>query len=87
MRLIYYGWRQPSLTWPDAKDDTLFQLAGTPQADFDTYFDSQTKGMNYFVVTALGELDNQPDLKKRLESFPVYAAGNGYIIYDLRNKP
>lgn len=87
MRLIYYGWRQPSLTWPDAKDDSLFQLAGTPQVDFDTYFASQTKGMNYFVVTALGELDNQPDLRKRLESFPIYAAGNGYIIYDLRNKP
>lgn len=86
MRLIYYGWRMPSSSWPDRNDQTLFELAGRQEEAFDTYFDSQTEGKNYFLVTAFSELERQPDLKQKLETFPVYAGGNGFNIYDLREQ-
>jgi len=38
-------------------------------------------------VTDFQELDRQPDLKKSLSAFPVYAQGNGYMIYDLGAQP
>jgi hypothetical protein len=40
----------------------------------------------FFVVTMFDELEKQPYLKKILyEQYPIFAEGDGYIIFDLRN--
>ena len=46
-----------------------------------------TSGKDFFLVTDFQELGRQPDLKKSLSAFPVYAQSDSYIIYNLRNQP
>jgi 4-amino-4-deoxy-L-arabinose transferase-like glycosyltransferase len=79
-RLMLWGWRRVSL-WPLSTD-----LADVRNADRDTAsrFDEITAGRDYFLVTAFGQLDKQPDLKKILEQYPVAADGDGFVLYDLR---
>ena len=38
-----------------------------------------TRGKDFFLVTDFQELGRQPDLKKSLSAFPVYAQGDSYI--------
>ena len=67
-RLMYYGWRKISL-WPSARGSADFE-ANPPDA-------------GYFLITAPGQL--RDDLKTYLQThFPVYAQGDGYIVYDLQ---
>ncbi|MBM3143757.1 MAG: glycosyltransferase family 39 protein [Chloroflexi bacterium] len=67
-RLMYYGWRTIKL-WPSG--------AGSEN------FEEQVGEADYFVVTALNQLDS--DLKEYLAAqYPIYAEGIGYIIYHLR---
>ncbi len=87
LRLIYYGWRNPDASWPDSKDSALFKLAGRENNDFAAYFEAQTEGKDFFLVTVANELEAQPELKEKLESFPIYQAGNGFTIYDIRKSP
>jgi len=83
MRLRYYGWTSAS-AWPSAGEIHLRSLSGGQEIDYPSYFAEVTSGKNYFLVTAFGELDNQPELKDLLANhYPVFVEGNGYIIYDL----
>ncbi|MDZ4158186.1 MAG: glycosyltransferase family 39 protein, partial [Anaerolineaceae bacterium] len=83
-RLRYYGWRIPSAYWLSRSDLELFALAGREKIDFKFHFDEMTEGMDYFLVTALGEFESQTDLKSLLtKKYPVYLEGSGYLIYDL----
>lgn len=86
MRLRYYGWRIPSTLWPSSSDWNLFSMAGSENEDFDSYFNEVTSGKDYFLVTAFSELESQPLLKARLDEFPVFSEGNGFVIYDLTPK-
>ena len=84
MRLRYYGWRMSAFTWPSSADLNLFSLHGNKPLEYETYFKEKTSGKDYFLVTALSELDAQPQLKDILtEDYPVYFQGNGFVIYDL----
>ncbi len=86
MRLRYYGWRIPSAYWPSSVDLSLFTLAGRDEMDFPSYFEQTTRTMDYFLVTALGEFDAQPELKQHLtQNYPLYLEGSGYFIYDLNH--
>lgn len=80
-RLMYFGWRKVSL-WPLNTD-----LADLKNENRDTAarFDEITAGNDYFLVTAFGQFNQQPELKKILSQHPVVAQGNGYILYDLRH--
>jgi len=80
VRLMYWGLTMPAV-WETSGDVYMRGLAGqqAAQKDILTLF----AGKRYFIVTDFTELDNQPDLKKVLETFPVYEKGNGYIIYDI----
>ncbi len=78
-RLMMWGWRKVS-TWPLTTD--LSEARGGSQDAAD--FEDLTAGKEYFLVTAFGQLDKQPDLKKILEQYPVAAEGDGYVLYDLR---
>ena len=81
-RLIYYGWRKLNL-WPNASNLEVRQLRGNSQ-EFERLFRNQTKGFQYFLVTDFEELGEQPALAEYLEAgFPVYKAGDGWVIYRL----
>lgn len=82
-RLEYWGW-QDALIWPNSGDIDYHEVRG---ASFDSAkrFEKLTAGNVFFLVTDFDELDRQPELKKQLDGFPVFAQSNGYIIYDLQH--
>lgn len=83
-RLMYYGWRKVTL-WPTRGERSLASLRGN-EKEFETYFTKRTEGKSYFLITAFGQFNDQPDLKEFLnQHYPVVAEGDGYIIYDLLN--
>ncbi|GAB4399714.1 MAG: hypothetical protein OHK003_24410 [Anaerolineales bacterium] len=79
-RLMLYGWRKVDL-WPLA---TELSATRNPDKDNAAQFDELTQGKDYFLVTAFGQLDKQPGLKKILDTYPIAVQGDGYILYDLR---
>jgi hypothetical protein len=79
-RLMAYGWRRVSL-WPLA---TGLSEARNPDKNNAEQFAELTDGMDYFLVTAFGQLDKQPDLKEILDTYPIAAEGDGYVLYDLK---
>lgn len=79
-RLMMYGWRKVNL-WPLA---TGLSEARNPDKNNAEKFAELTDGMDYFLVTAFGQLDKQPGVKNILEQFPIAAQGDGYVLYDLR---
>jgi 4-amino-4-deoxy-L-arabinose transferase-like glycosyltransferase len=79
-RLMLYGWRKVKL-WPLT---TGLSETRNPDADYAGEFTDLTDGMDYFLVTAFGQLDKQPDLKKILDTYPIAAEGDGFVLYDLR---
>ena len=79
-RLMLYGWRKVSL-WPLT---TGLSEARNPDKNDAEQFAELTEGMDYFLVTAFGQLDKQPDLKNILDTYPIAAEGDGYVLYDLK---
>jgi 4-amino-4-deoxy-L-arabinose transferase-like glycosyltransferase len=79
-RLMFYGWRKVSL-WP--LNTQLSEVRGGSK-DAQSKFGELTRGDQFFLVTAFGQLDKQPGLKQILNEYPVAAQGDGYILYDLR---
>ncbi|MGZ6346869.1 MAG: ArnT family glycosyltransferase [Anaerolineales bacterium] len=80
-RLMYYGWRKLEL-WPYVNDLTAAKGA---KDDIQSNFADITAGKDYFLVTAFGQLDQQPELKKILDGYAVAAQGSGYVLYDLHH--
>ncbi len=79
-RLMLWGWRKVSL-WP-LSTDLSEERGASLNAEGD--FADLTAGKEYFLVTAFGQLDKQPDLKAILDQYPIAAEGDGYVLYDLR---
>jgi hypothetical protein len=79
-RLMLYGWRKVEL-WPLA---TELSETRNPDKDNAAKFDEIIAGMDYFLVTAFGQLEKQPELKKILDTYPISIEGDGYVLYDLR---
>lgn len=83
-RLQYWGYR-PVTLWPYTSDfDLHIARGGNLTNEIDSFFTQATRGYDYFLVTAYGELEAQPQLKELLESYPIAQSGDGYILYDLR---
>jgi hypothetical protein len=82
-RLAYWGWTNIT-SWP-TYGDLLYRgnLRGGDQ-DFEERFQSIALKKELFIVTDFTELDRQPLLKQRLGKFPVFAEGEGYLIYSVR---
>ncbi len=78
-RLMFFGWRKVSL-WPLSTDLSEARNGNQDASDFADL----TEGKEYFLVTAFGQLDKQPDLKEILAQYPIAAQGDGYVLYDLR---
>lgn len=81
-RLMLYGWRKVDL-WPLA---TELSETRNPDKNNAAKFNELTEGMDYFLVTAFGQLDKQPELKKILDTYPIAIEGDGYVLYDLKEK-
>jgi len=81
-RLMLYGWRQVDL-WPLA---TGLSETRNPDRDFAEDFNDLIAGKDYFLVTAFGQLDKQPSLKKILDTYPIANESDGFVLYDLRSK-
>ncbi len=83
-RLMFYGWRKVTL-WPNRGEIKLSELRGK-EKEFEQYFSKRTEGMGYFLVATLRQFNEQADLKAALTGgYPVYAEGDGYIIFDLQH--
>jgi len=81
----YFGWRTVKL-WPTTSDLQLVAArGGNFEPVFEKNFLDQTKGMDYFLVTAYYELERQADLKAYLYDHYRYTEGDGYILFDLRS--
>lgn len=78
-RLMLFGWRKVDL-WRLSTD--LSEARGGQQ-NADDFLES-TEGMEYFLVTAFGQFEKQPTLRKILAQYPIAAEGDGYVLYDLR---
>jgi 4-amino-4-deoxy-L-arabinose transferase-like glycosyltransferase len=78
-RLMLFGWRKVDL-WPLSTDLSEERSGNKGPNDFAAL----TEGEQYFLVTASGQLDKQPDLKKTLTSYPIVSQGDGYTLYDLQ---
>jgi len=83
-RLMYYGWRKVIL-WPNRGELKLSELRGVSR-EFEDFFARRIEGKRYFLVTAFGQFNDQPDLKQILaERYSLIAQGDGYLIYDLEH--
>jgi hypothetical protein len=78
--LMYWGWRKVDL-WPLNTDLAEFKNSSR---DLAARFSGLTAGHHYFLITAFGQLESQPELQKILEGYTVAAQGPGYILYDLQ---
>ncbi len=83
-RLVYWGWAN-AVVWPDSSDiEYHTDLRGGGQT-FEKRFEKLTANKDLFLVTDLTDLARQPELQSRLSHFAIYAEGDGYVIYDLKN--
>jgi len=83
MRLVYWGWKSVT-AWPVSGDLNYHNERGA-QFEFEEQFDKLTGKKEIFLVTDFDELNRQPFLKEGLYSgYPIFAQGEGYIIFDLR---
>ena len=84
-RLAYYGGVTPMI-WPPLGQQNLRELQGKPAIEVQEWFNKRAGDKDFFLVTMKNQFEKQPELKKLLsDNFPVYAEGDGYLIFDLRN--
>jgi hypothetical protein len=82
-RLDFWGWLDTA-QWPLAGDLSYHEDLRGAQADFEERFKNLASKRDFFLVTLPDELKAQPMLKERLATYPIFAEGDGYVIYDLR---
>jgi hypothetical protein len=82
-RLEYWGWNTAN-TWPSLSEMSHSQLRSGKIEAFDEMFNSYIEKRDVFLVTEFDELKAQTQLREKLASYPVFAQGDGYIIYRLR---
>ncbi len=82
-RLAYFGW-QESDPWLLTGDIKIREL-GNVELDLSQKLNDVLDSHQFFVVTQFNQLNSQPAVKDLLEeNYPVYAQGDGYLIFDLR---
>ena len=81
-RMAYWGWQYVT-SWP-TYGDLIYRddLLGAKR-DFEDKFTNLVAKKDLFIVTDFTELNLQPFLKEKLKTYPIFAEGDGYIIYDL----
>lgn len=82
-RFNYFGWGN-IITWQTYGDQLYRANLGRAQADFGERFANIAAKRDLFLVTDFLDLARQPMLEERLSEYPVFAEGDGYIIYLLQ---
>jgi hypothetical protein len=73
--------------WPETGQLTYRDLRGGKPFEFEQWFDEETVGMDYFLVTRIKELDRQAELHDMLYThYAISDQGEGFILFDL-NQP
>ncbi len=80
-RMAYWGWRNIT-AWPTS-GDLIYSAARGPGRDFEGFFEETIPKKDLFLVTDFDDLERQPFLKEKLEGYPIFAEGDGYVIYNL----
>ena len=80
-RLAYWGW-QNITSWPTSGDLRYANERGGIQ-DLQEQFDLAASKKDLFVVTDFDDLSHQDFLKEKLSAYPIFAEGDGYVIYNL----
>ena len=82
-RLMYFALVKPAEYWPTTSGQNLSAARGKGEKDFEASFANLTQGMKYFLVTAMGQLEDQSQLKQKLAGYTIAASGDGFVIYNL----
>ena len=82
-RLEYWGWEKATI-WPLYGDLVYHVDLKGANKEFEQLFANLATRSDFFLVTMPDELSRQPELKERLAQYPVFAEGEGYIIYNLK---
>lgn len=80
-RMAYFGWR--SITSMPSYGDLLYSAERGSKQDFEKQFDNIIAKKDLFLVTDFNDLKLQHYLQEKLETYPIFAQGDGYVIYDL----
>ncbi|NWF62954.1 MAG: glycosyltransferase family 39 protein [Chloroflexi bacterium] len=80
-RLAYWGW-QNSSSWPTSGDLRYAEERGGRQ-DLEEQFDAIASKKDLFIVTDFDDFERQSALQEKLSAYPIFAEGDGYIIYSL----
>lgn len=80
-RMAYWGWQNIS-SWPTSGDLRYADERGGIQ-DLEEQFNEIAARKDLFVVTDLDDLKRQTFLKEKLTAYPIFDAGDGYVIYNL----
>lgn len=80
-RLAYWGWQNIS-SWPTSGDLRYSTERGGRQ-DLEEQFNEIAVKKDLFVVTDFDDLNRQTYLKEKLNTYPIFAEGDGYVIYNL----
>jgi hypothetical protein len=83
-RLQFFGWTSAAY-WPASGDIYAASLHGENFV-FDKEFKRRVQSKAFFLVTDFKDLKAQPELQARLSTLPIFAQGDGYVIYDLENR-
>jgi hypothetical protein len=78
----YWGWKALT-TWPTSGDINYHVGMRDARDDFEAQFAELTLNRDLFLVTDLEGLKRQPLLEEKLQGYPIFAQGDGYLIYDL----
>ena len=81
--LEYWGLRTVPI-WPYTGDPVFSRIQGK-ESRFEELFSDYSSRKEFFLVTDFDELSRQTQLRERLNNYPVYMEGDGFVIFDLRN--
>lgn len=84
-RLNYWGWTAIE-NWMSTSDFSLRELAGQ-EFNLRDLFAEKTHNFDYFFISQMSELNNQPEVKQILyENYQIHQETGDYIIFDLNQK-
>lgn len=83
-RLVYWGYLGAQI-WPTTGDLTVKELIGSTDPELDELFKMRTEGMDYFLVTLMGDFKSQKGLSQYLYAHYPYTEGDGYLLFDLND--
>lgn len=80
-RLAYWGWQNIS-SWPTSGDLRYAEERGGVK-DLQEQFNEFASKKDLFLVTDFDDFERQTFLREKLNAYPIFAKGDGYIIYTL----